>query len=129
MKGQANRGSVLSGYRVLDLTDEKGLLCPKLLADMGAEVVRVEKVQEDSARGLLFEANNLGKRSVTLNLEAKPGRELFRRLVKTADVVVESYQPGYLAGLGIGYTELSEINPRLIMASITSFGQSGPYRD
>ncbi len=129
MNRQENRNSVLSGYRILDLTDEKGMLCSRLLADMGAEVVRVEKVRGDLARSPFFMANNLGKRSVTHNLEVKPGQELFKRLVKTADVVVESYQPGHLEALGLGYTELSQINPRLIMASITDFGQSGPYRD
>ncbi|MFC1864399.1 CaiB/BaiF CoA transferase family protein [Chloroflexota bacterium] len=130
MNRQGNMGCALSGYRVLDLTDEKGMLCSRLLADMGAEVIRVEKARGDSARSPFFEANNLGKRSVMLNLQVKPGQELFRRLVKTADVVVESYQPGYLAALSLGYTELGEINPRLIMASITNFGQDdGPYRD
>ncbi len=123
------KGTILSGYHILDLTDEKGMLCSRLLADMGAEVVRVEKTGGDSARSLFFEADNLGKRSVTLNLEVKPGQEIFKRLVKTTDVVVESYQPGYLEALGLGYTVLGQINPRLIMASITNFGQSGPYRD
>ncbi len=126
---QDSENSALSGERVLDLTDEKGMLCSRLLADMGAEVIRVEKARGDSARSSFFVANNLGKRSITLNLEVGPGQELLRRLVRTADVVVESYQPGYLEALGLGYTELSEINPRLIMASITNFGQGGPYRD
>jgi len=121
--------SALSGYRVLDLTDDKGMLCSRLLADMGAEVIRVEKARGSSARSQFFEANNLGKRSVTLNLEVKPGQETFKSLVKTADVIVESYQPGYLEALGLSYSELSQINPRLVTASITNFGQSGPYRD
>ncbi len=129
MNRRENGRSTLSGYRVLDLTDEKGMFCSRLLADMGAEVIRVEKVGGDSAQSSFFEANNLGKRSVTLNLEVEPGQELFRQLVKTADVVVESYQPGYLEALGLGYTALREINPRLIVASITNFGQNGPYRD
>ncbi len=128
MNKQGSENSTLFGYRVLDLTDEKGMLCARLLADMGAEVVRVERARGDSTRGLFFEANNAGKRSITLNLEVKPGQEIFKRLVKTADIVVESYQPGYLERLGLGYTELSEINPRLIMASITNFGQNGSYR-
>ena len=122
------QGSALSGYRVLDLTDEKGMLCSRFLADMGAEVIRVEK-PGGSARSLFFWATNLGKRAITLNIELKPGQEIFQRLVKTADVLVESYPPGYLEALGLGYSHLSQINPRLIMASITDFGQSGPYRD
>lgn len=129
MNKPENSNSALSGERVLDLTDEKGMLCARLLADMGAEVIRVEKTGADWSKKPSFEANNLGKRSVTLNLEAKTGQELFRRLVKTAAILIESYPPGYLEALGLGYTELSQINPRLIMASITNFGQSGSYRD
>ncbi len=129
MSRRSNEDGALSGYRILDLTDEKGMLCSRLLADMGAEVIRVERVEGDSARSPFFMANNLGKRSVTLNLEAERGQEIFRRLVKTADILVESYRPGYLEPLGLGYPELSQTNPRLIMASITNFGQGGPYRD
>ncbi len=129
MGKQRNREGSLLGYRILDLTDEKGMFCSRLLADMGAEVIRVEKVVDGSARSPSFVANNLGKRSVTLNLEVKSGQGLFRQLVKSVDVIVESYQPGYLEALGLGYNALSEINPRLIMASITNFGQDGPYRD
>ncbi len=123
-----DRGA-LSGYRILDLTDEKGMLCSRLLADMGAKVIRVEKAGGNSARSIFFWETNTGKLDITLNLEAERGREIFRRLIKTADVVAESYQPGYLEALGLGYPELSQINPQLIMASITNFGQSGPYRD
>ncbi len=126
---QGNRDSALSGYRVLDLADDKGMLCSRLLADMGAEVIRVEKPATDSARSNLFWETNLGKLDITLNIEAEQGQEIFKRLAKTADVVVESYPPGYLEGLALGYPELSQINPRLVMASITNFGQSGPYRD
>jgi benzylsuccinate CoA-transferase BbsE subunit len=93
------RQGALAGYRVLDLTDDKGMLCPRLLADMGAEVVRVKKPAA------------------------------LKRLIKTADVLIESFSPGYLPSLGLGYDQLSQINPRLVMASITPFGQSGPYRD
>ncbi len=126
---QGNKNSALSGYRVLDLADEKGMLCSRLLADMGAEVIKVEKPGADSARSASFWAANLGKLDITLNIEVKPGQEILRRLVETADVVVEDYHPGYLEALGLGYSRLSEINPRLIMASITDFGQGGPYRD
>ena len=128
MNRPQKRGSVLSGYRVLDLTDEKGMFCSRLLADMGAEVIMVEKPGGNGDRSLFFWETNLGKLGITLNIEVKPGREIFKRLVKTADVVVESYQPGYLEALGIDYPELSRINPGLVMASITNFGQDGPYR-
>jgi len=127
MSRQRNRDGALSGYRVLDLTDDKGRLCSRLLADMGAEVIRVEKPGMGSV-GIFDEANR-GKLDITLNIEGKLGQDIFRRLVKTADVVVESYPPGYLEALSLGYPELSETNPRLVMASITNFGQDGPYRD
>ena len=129
MNRQESRGSVLSGHRVLDLADEKGTFCSRLLADMGAEVIRVEKPGGDSARSPFSWETSLGKLDITLNIEAKPGQGIFKRLVKTADVVVESHPPGYLAALGLGYAELSELNPQLVMASVTNFGQSGPYRD
>lgn len=95
------KGTILSGYRVLDLTDEKGAFCVKLLADMGARVIHVEK----------------------------SGQDQLLRLAKRADILVETEAPGYLESLGLGYDALKEENPGLIMASITHFGQSGPYRD
>ena len=101
---QQNGDGALSGYRVLDLADEKGMLCSRLLADMGADVTRVEKPGAGSARSLSFWAVNVGKRAITLNLETKQGQKIFKRLAKTADVVVESYQPGYLEALGLGYS-------------------------
>jgi len=117
------RQGALSGYRVLDLTDNKGMLCSRLLGDMGAEVTRIEKPASPGP----FYWENLGKQVITLDIELKP--EKFKRLVETADVLVESFPPGYLESLGLGYPELSQINPRLVMASVTGFGQSGPYRD
>jgi benzylsuccinate CoA-transferase BbsE subunit len=119
-----NRQGALSGYRVLDLTDEKARLCSRFLADMGAEVIRIEKPGTSS-----FSWENLGKQSLTLDIESKPGQELFAKLVEKADVLVESHPPAYLEKLGLGYSQLSQINPRLVMASITPFGQEGPYRD
>ena len=120
-----NRQGALSDYRVLDLTDEKALLCPRFLADMGAEVIRLEKPGTTPP----FHWENLGKQSVTLDIELKVGQELFKKLIEKADVLVESHPPGYLETLGLGYPRLNEINPRLIMASITPFGRDGPYRD
>ncbi len=129
MSHHKTSNSALSGYHVLDLTDEKGMFCSRLLADMGAEVIRIESPETNPARSSFFVASNLGKQSVTLNLGVTRGQELFRRLVKTADVLVESYPPGYLDRLGLGFAALSQLNPRLIMAAITNFGQNGPYRD
>ncbi len=133
--------SLLAPYRVLDLTDEKGLLCGKLLGDMGADVIKIERPGGDPARNigpfyqdeidpeksLFWFAFNLNKRGITLNIETDDGREILKRLVKTADFLIESFPPGYLDGLGLGYTSLEAINPRIIMVSITPFGQTGPY--
>jgi crotonobetainyl-CoA:carnitine CoA-transferase CaiB-like acyl-CoA transferase len=114
------KGTSLSGYRVLDLTDEKGKFCIKLLADMGTVVTRIEKHDKDIPEG---------QKSVSLCLEEKTGQEYFRQLAIKADVLVETGPPGYLESLGLGYPALNRENPGLIMASITHFGQSGPYRD
>lgn len=125
MSNQRNTDTILPGYRVFDLADEKGRLCSRLLADMGAKVIRVEAPGQDFPH----DHSNAGKRSISLNLETGQGQELFKRLIETADVLVESYPPGFLEALGLGYSRLSDINPRLVMASITNFGQTGPYRD
>jgi benzylsuccinate CoA-transferase BbsE subunit len=113
--------------RVLDLTDEKGALCAKLLGGMGAEVIRLEKPQVFPGHNA--EYADTGKHRLTLNLEDSRGQELFKTIAGTSDVIVESHPPGYLTSLGLGYPELSRTHPRLIMASITPFGQTGPYRD
>ena len=124
----AAKQSALSSYRVVDLTEDRGIYCARLLADMGAEVIRIEK-PESSHKEAVLETDNLGKRSVTLNLHTEQGREIFKRLVDTVDVVVEGFRPGYLASLGLDYSQLSQAYPRLVMASITDFGQNGAYRD
>jgi len=133
----------LTGYRVLDLADSKGAYCAKLLADLGADVIKVEGPEGDPGRrippfagdvphtekSLYFLYRNANKRGITLDLETGEGRATLQSLVKTADVLVENSPPGYMAGLGLGYPVLREINPGLVMASITEFGQGGPYRD
>ena len=141
MNEQRNTEGLLSGYRVLDLTDEKGLLCGKVLGDLGADVIKVERPGGDPARdtgpfykdiphpekSLFWFFTNLNKRGITLDIETPDGRDIFRRLVKSANFVIESYEPGYMARLGLSYPELEVINPALIMTSITPYGQSGPY--
>ena len=132
---------LLSPYRVLDLTDELGFLCGKILGDLGADVVKVEPPGGDPARRLgpfygnqpdpekslyWFGFNN-NKRGITLNLESAKGRELFCRLAAKVDFIIESFTPGYLDSLNIGYPALGRLNPRLILTSITPFGQTGPY--
>ena len=133
--------ALLSPYRVLDLTDQRGLLCGRILADLGADVIQVEPpggsaaraigpfYQDDVAceKSLFWWAYAANRRGVTLNLESADGRRILGNLVRTVDFFVESFAPGYLAGLGLGYRDLRAINPSLVMVSITPFGQSGPF--
>lgn len=134
---------LLSGFRVLDLTDEKGDFCGKVLGDFGADVIKVEPPGGSGARrigpfyqdsphperSLSWFAFNTSKRGITLNLEQPDGKEIFRRLVKTAHFVVESYSPGFMGSLGLGYRDLEAVRPEVILTSITPFGQTGPYSD
>jgi benzylsuccinate CoA-transferase BbsE subunit/naphthyl-2-methylsuccinate CoA transferase subunit len=131
---------MLSPYRVLDLTDERGLLCGKILADLGADVIQIESPAGNPARrvgpfyrgethperSLYWWAYAASKRGVTLDVATTDGRALLTRLVEKADFLVESGAPGALAALGLGWDALSAINPALIMVSITPFGQAGP---
>jgi crotonobetainyl-CoA:carnitine CoA-transferase CaiB-like acyl-CoA transferase len=118
--------------------------CAKLLAGLGAEVIKVEnpgsgdearfngpfpKYIPDIEKSGLFLSLNANKMGVTLNLNKKKGKEIFRRLIETADVLIENNAPGYMESLGLGYDTLKEINPKLVMVAITPFGQTGPYRD
>ena len=134
---------MLNHLRALDLTDDKGFLCGKIFADLGADVIKVERPGGDPSRqiggfwgdvsdpekSLYWFAYNSNKRGITLNIESAEGRDILKKLVKTADFVIESFPPGYLDNLGISYIDLSSINKGIIMASITPFGQEGPYRD
>ncbi|NNH68512.1 CoA transferase [Nocardia uniformis] len=127
----------LSGIRVLDVaTLFAGPLAATMLADFGAEVVKIEHPQGDPVRshgaqrdgvGLWWKMLGRGKKSVTLYLGSPEGQELFRRMVADADVVIENFRPGTLERWGLGYSELREINPRLVLARVTGFGQIGPY--
>jgi benzylsuccinate CoA-transferase BbsE subunit len=133
--------TLLGPYRVLDLTDEKGLMCGRILGDMGADVIKIEQPGGDPARNIGPFYNDspdpekslfwffmcMNKKSITLNLETVDGKEIFKRLVKDADFVLESFDPGYMSSLGLGYDDLEKINPGIIMVSITPFGQEGPY--
>ncbi|MGQ9675106.1 MAG: CaiB/BaiF CoA transferase family protein [Chloroflexota bacterium] len=135
--------SLLEGCRVLDLTDEKGSYCGRMLGDYGADVILIEppggsparqfgpyyKDQVDPEKSLSWFYNNANKRGITLDLESEEGLSIFMRLVDTADVVVESGPPGYLDRLGVGWTQLHQRKPSLVLTSISPFGQTGPYRD
>ena len=134
--------SLVPAYRVLDLTDEQGVFCTKLLADYGADVVRVEPPsggpgrmkgpflndEPHPERSAYFLFYNTNKRSITLDLESPQGRGIFKKLAAEADVIVESMPVGYLEGLGLGYGDLREAHPGLVMASISPFGQTGPWK-
>ncbi len=128
--------SALDGLRVLDVTQVMaGPFCTMLLADFGADVVKIEPPGGDSTRSMpgavgtdspSFNAVNRGKRSVVLNLKTAEGRSALQRLARTADVFVENYRPGVLAGFGLDYPSLATINPKLIYASVSGYGQTGP---
>jgi benzylsuccinate CoA-transferase BbsE subunit len=140
---EAKKRGLLEEITILDLADEKGSFCSKLLADMGAHVIKVEKPGGDASRligpflgdsphpekSLSFSYNNTNKLGITLNIMCDTGRELFAKLIRKTGVVIESFPPGYLDDLGLGFATLSEINPKLIMVSITGFGQTGPRKD
>ena len=122
----------LSHLRVLDLTRVRaGPVCVRHLADFGADVIKIENVSEESYAGPRegpdFQNLHRNKRSMTLNLKSDDGLEVFKQLVKTADVIVENYRPDVKFRLGIDYELMKKINPRIIYASISGFGQDGPY--
>ncbi len=134
---------LLSGLKVLDLTDQNGVYCCKLLANMGADVIKIEPPgghpmrnigpffhdERHPEKSLYWFHMNTSKRSVTLNLDTPEGKKLFKKLVAEADVLVETTSPGQPEAMGLGYQTLSELNPRLVMASITPFGQTGPWSE
>jgi crotonobetainyl-CoA:carnitine CoA-transferase CaiB-like acyl-CoA transferase len=125
----------------LDLTDEKGFLCGKMLADLGVDVIKIERPGGDPSRrmgpfwhdsadpekSLYWFAYNTNKRGITLDIETTKGRDILLALVGEADFLIESFAPGYMEGQGLGYAALSGINKGIIVTSITPFGQTGPY--
>ncbi|PRX49147.1 formyl-CoA transferase [Prauserella shujinwangii] len=136
----------LAGLRVVDLSRVlAGPYCTQYLGEMGADVIKVEPPSGDDTRGwgppfvggagdergeaVYFLAANRNKRGIVLDLNSDAGRDVLRRLVAGADVLVENYRPGTLERWGLGHERLAELNPRLIHVSITGFGQTGPYRD
>ena len=142
--GPGSSGSgPLSGVRVLEISDEKGQWCGKLMADLGADVIKIEPPGGESTRAvgpfyqdvphrersLSFWHYNTSKRGITLSLETEDGRRLFKQITEKADVILETCKPGYMASIGLGYDDLVKDNPRLIMCSLTPFGQTGPWKD
>lgn len=133
----------LGDIRILDLTNARGQLCGKILSDLGAEVIKVEAPGGDEARNLgpfyhdvpdrnkslYWFAYNTNKKSITLDIHKTQGQDLLKQIIKTADILIESFNPGYLAKLGLGYSDISKVNPAIVFTSITPFGQNGPYRE
>ncbi|HLI26518.1 MAG TPA: CoA transferase [Chloroflexota bacterium] len=140
-RAAAPTDGVLAPYRVLDLSGSWGWLCGKILGDLGADVLKVEPPGGDPERGLgpfygdvphperslYWAAYNTSKRGITLNFACATGRELLLRLVRGADFLIESFMPGHLDALELGYAALRAVNPRLIYISVTPFGARGPY--
>ncbi len=132
---------ILDNIVVLDLANEYGVFCTKLMADMGAEVLKIEPPggdttrqagpffgEKEGAENSLFHAfYNAGKKSVVLDITEQGGKEAFRQLIRKADILVETNMPGMMEAWGLSYESLREINPGLVMCSITPFGQTGPY--
>jgi len=143
MPTDAAAPGALSPYRVLDLTEGTLSLCGKLLADLGADVIKIEKPGGDDARStgpfyndvpdrsnsLFWWAYNVNKRGITLDLSVPRGREVFLELSRSADFVIESFPTGFLERIGLGYDALAALNPAVIVASITPYGQTGPKAD
>ncbi len=124
--------SALSRFRVLDLSRVRaGPACVRQLADFGADVIKIENVNPEDLAGPRessdFQNLHRNKRSMTLNLKSPQGLSIFKELVKTADVVVENYRPDVKYRLGIDYEALKLVNPKIILVSISGFGQDGPY--
>ncbi|MCY3558960.1 MAG: CoA transferase [Chloroflexi bacterium] len=138
-----NEGSdtLLQGVRVLDLATPRAEMTGRVLADMGAEVIKVEPPagadarrlppfsDSEPGRSLYWAQMGLGKRSVVIDLDSAPGRDEFRSLLATADVLIESFDPGTMASLGLGYDDVKNELPDLIYVSVTPYGQDGPHAD
>ncbi len=127
----------LKGLRVLDFADEKGELCGRLLADFGADVIRVEPPEGARSRrlppfhageSLYFAFRNAGKRGMTIDLTTREGLDALYAQLRCADLWIESFAPGYLESLGIDFGALLERFPKLVILRISDFGQTGPYR-
>ncbi len=138
---ETRNNTFLSGITILDLADEKACFCTKLLADFGARVIKIERpggdpsrkigpfLNNNPAQSLSFYYNNINKHGITLDIEKDEGREIFLKLVAKTDGVVETFPTGFLEKLGLGFNDLIQINSKLILVSVTGFGQTGPKKD
>jgi len=135
--------NVFNNIRVIELAGELGAYTGKLLADLGAEVIRIESMEGDPTRlekpfykeipgienSLRYHYLNTNKKGMVLDIASPEGKEVLLKLIKTADLLIEGFPPGYLDSLGLGYETLSAINPKLVHTAITPYGQFGPYKD
>ena len=129
----------LQKIRIVDLSRVlSGPFCARMLGDLGAEIIKVESGSGDPTRqyppargayGYYFTQFNVGKKSLGLNLRHPKGVEILKRLISVSDVVLENFRPGALDKMGLGYSVLKQVNPRIILCSISGFGQTGPERD
>lgn len=140
MEMEDKKKGLLGGIQILDLADEKASFCSKLLADLGARVIKIEKPGGDPSRGIgpflegtphpeksvFFYCNNTNKLGITLDLEHDEGKEIFFKLLKKTDTVIETFRLGYLEEIGLGFDVLKRVNPKLILVSVTDFGENGP---
>ncbi len=143
MENSIKEENVFAGIRVLELAGELGAYTGKLFADLGAEVIRIEPPTGDSVRtekpcikgapdlekSIRYQYLNTNKKGIAVDITTSEGKGIFPRLVKTADLLIESYPPDYLEKLGFGYEQLIMVNPKLVHTAITPYGQDGPYKD
>ncbi|WP_206811713.1 CaiB/BaiF CoA transferase family protein [Paradesulfitobacterium ferrireducens] len=136
-------GNIFNNLRIVELAGELGAYTGKLYADLGAEVIRVESLEGDPTRrekpfykdvpgtenGLRYQYLNTNKKGIVLDITTPEGKEAFLKLIPTIDLLIESFAPGYLESLGLGYETLSSLNPKLVHTAITPYGQYGPYKD
>ena len=141
MKSDPESAAPLREIQVLDLADDKASFCSKLLADLGARVIKIERPGGDPSRrtgpfwkdtphpdrSLSFWFNNTNKLGITLNIDKRTGREILLKLLKKTDILIETFAPGYLTQVGLGFQVLRGINPGIILVSVSGFGQTGPY--
>jgi crotonobetainyl-CoA:carnitine CoA-transferase CaiB-like acyl-CoA transferase len=139
MTTQKDNNSSLGHYRILDLAEGGCMIGGRMLADLGADVIKIEppggsqsrigpfyKNTPDPEKSLYWFAYNINKRGITLDIASKEGKDIFIKLVKTSDAIIESFQPGYMDQLGLGYNDLAKIKSDIVLTSITPFGQDGP---
>ena len=143
MQNSTAEGNVFNNMRIVELAGELGAYTGKLFADLGVDVIRVESIEGDPTRlekpffketpgienSLRYQYLNTNKKGIVFDIASPEGKEVFLQLIKTTDLLIESFPPGYLESIGLGFETLSAINPKLVHTAITPYGQFGPYKD